>query len=130
MSWSVDKNTMAVTMHKGDTGAYWVTLVGSQGEFDDGDVALYEVKQGNTVYLYREYNLNPETPSEIEPGDGKILIYFQNSTTDTWSPGSYQTEIRVARNPQRDTDNKVVDGDNVRTVIKSTLTIQDVLINI
>ena len=26
MAWSVDANTMAVTMHKGDTGAYWVDL--------------------------------------------------------------------------------------------------------
>ena len=130
MAWSVDKTTMAVTMHKGDTGAYWVTLDRSSGsEFEEGDVAIYEVWQGTTRKIHREYELQPATPTEICPGDGKFLIAFLNSDTDTWAAGAYQTEIRVSLNPIR-ADGSVVDGDTVRTVIKSTLTIQDVLINI
>lgn len=201
MSWSVDKNSKAVTMHKGDTGAYFLTFEGSLGPFEDGDVAMYKVKQGNTEMLYMEYNLQPEEPNTYERGDGKILVAFLNSTTDTWAPGTYQTEFRVARKPIRnvkvamvvtseeqepitaeideetclgyvqgttgtvtleyddgwsedpadygititgtpadgdmitvswnkDGDGRPMDGSNVRTVIKSTITIQDVIINI
>ena len=130
MAWSIDKNTMAVTMHKGDTGAYWVTLDRSSGdEFVEGDVAIYEVWQGSERKIHREFDLQPATPTDICPGDGKFLISFRNSDTDTWSAGAYNTEIRVSLNPVR-SSGAVVDGDTVRTVIKSTITIQDVLINI
>ena len=130
MAWSIDKNTMAVTMHKGDTGAYWVTLDKSGGDaFEEGDVAIYEVWQGSERKIHREFDLQPETPTDICPGDGKFLISFRNSDTDTWAAGAYNTEIRVSLNPVR-SSGAVVDGDTVRTVIKSTITIQDVLINI
>ena len=117
-------------MHKGYTGAYWVNLERSTGlNFDEGDVAIYEVKQGATVKIHREFELQPDEPDEFCPGNGRILIAFRNSDTDTWAAGAYQTEIRVVLNPIR-SDGSVVDGDTVRTVIKSTVTIQDVLINI
>ena len=130
MSFKVDKNTMAVTMHKGNTGAYWVQLdkvVG--GDFVEGDVAIYEVWQGSTRKIHREYELQPDTPTSICPGDGKFLIAFLNSDTDTWTPGSYNTEIAVSLNPVR-SDGSVVDGDTVRTIVQSTLTIQSVYIDI
>ena len=130
MAWSIDHNTMAVTMHKGDTGAFWVQLERESGnDFEDGDVAIFEVWQGSTQKIHREYNLQPETPTEILPGDGKFLVSFRNSDTDTWAAGSYNTEIRVSINPVR-SSGKVVDGDTVRTIIKSTITILDVLIDI
>ena len=128
--WSVNKETMAVTMHKGDTGAYWVQLDRSSGDdFEEGDVAIYEVWSGQTNKIHREFDLQPETPTDICPGDGKFLVSFRNSDTDTWAAGTYNSEIRVSLNPIR-TSGKVVDGDTVRTVIKSTITIQDVLIDI
>ena len=130
MSWSVDTNSMAVTMHKGNTGAYWVQLSLDEGdEFVEGDVAIYEVWQGSTQKIHREFDLQPSTPTDIEPGDGKFLIAFVNSDTDTWAAGQYQTEICVILNPVR-SDGSVVDGDTVRTIVKSTITIQDVLINV
>lgn len=130
MSWSIDKNTMAVTMHKGDTGAYWVQLDRSSGnEFEEGDVAIYEVWKGSVRKIHREFDLQPETPTDICPGDGRFLIAFRNSDTDMWESGTYNTEIRVSLNPVR-SSGEVVDGDTVRTVKKSTITIQDVLINI
>lgn len=132
MSWKIDPNTSAITMHKGDTGAYYVQLDRENGDsFVQGDVAIYEVKQGATVKIHREYELQPETPTDIELGNGKFLIAFRNSDTDSWSSGTYRTEIRVALNPIR-SDGKVVDGDTVRTIdkAKSTLTIVDVLIDI
>ena len=111
-------------MHKGDTGAYYVNLSRSSGEaFGENDRALYTVKQGVNIIIEREYALNDETL-----GNGRFLVAFRNSDTDTLAAGSYSTEIRVVINPIR-SDGKIVDGDVVRTITasKSTLTILDVL---
>ena len=130
MAWNIDENTMAVTMHKGDTGAYTVTIELEDNEdFVDGDVAIYEVWQGSTRKIHREFNLQPDEPTYTEYGDGVFLIAFRNSDTDTWDPGTYNTEIRVSLNPIR-SSGKVVDGDTVRTVVKSTIEILGVLIDI
>lgn len=121
----INPETSAVTMHRGDTGAYWVQLTRSTNEpFEDGDVALYTVKRGATVMMEREYPLDDDDGA----GNGRFLIAFRNSDTDTWASGSYTTEIRVALNPRR-TDGEVVDGDTIRTITqsKSTITILDVL---
>lgn len=117
-------------MHKGDTGAFTVTLSNTSGAaFEDGDTAIFEVWQGNTRKMHREFNLQPDEPTYMELGDGKILMAFRNSDTDTWAAGNYSTELRVALNPIR-SGGAVVDGDTVRTIIQSTLTIRDVRINI
>lgn len=130
MAWDIDPTTSAITMHKGDTGAYWEEWELTDGdEFVEGDVAIFEVCQGQTVKIHREFELQPETPTDICPGDGKFLIAFRNSDTDTWATGSYQTELRMVLNPIR-SSGQVVDGDTVRTVMQSTLTIRAVQIDI
>ena len=124
MAWSIDKETSAITMHKGDTGAYWVTLERSSGNpFESGDIALYTVTQGTTHIIEREYALDDDGA-----GNGRFLIAFRNSDTDTLAAGTYNTEIRVILHPIR-TGVTPVDGDTVRTITasKSTLTILDVL---
>jgi len=127
---SVNKQNMAISLHKGDTGAFTVTMSLRRGEpFVDGDVAIFEVWRGTTLMMHREFNLQPDEPTYTEYGDGKFLLAFRNSDTDTWAAGSYSTEIRVSLNPIR-SDGKVVDGNTVRTMVQSTLTILDVLINI
>ena len=127
---SVNKQNMAISLHKGDTGAFTVTMSLRSGEpFVDGDVAIFEVWRGTTLMMHREFNLQPDEATYNEYGDGKFLLAFRNSDTDTWAAGSYSTEIRVSLNPIR-SDGKVVDGDTVRTMVQSTLTILDVLINI
>lgn len=126
----VNENTMAVTLHKGDTGAYTVTIELDDGEeFVDGDVAIYEVWQGTNMLIHREFNLQPDEPTYTEYGNGVFLIAFRNSDTDTWATGSYNTEIRVSLNPIR-SSGAVVDGDTVRTMVQSTITIQPVWIQI
>jgi len=126
----VNESTMAVTLHKGDTGAYTVTIELDDGEeFVDGDVAIYEVWQGTNMLIHREFNLQPDEPTYTEYGDGVFLIAFRNSDTDTWATGSYNTEIRVSLNPIR-SSGAVVDGDTVRTLVQSTITIQPVWIQI
>lgn len=121
-------------MHKGDTGAYWVDLTleddeGNTESFETGDVAIYEVWQGQNRLIHREYELQPETPTDICPGDGSFLISFRNSDTDSWAAGTYNTEIRVSLNPVR-SGGVVVDGDTVRTIVQSTILINSVWINI
>lgn len=120
-----DPASSSVTMHRGDTGAYWVSLSRSSGvPFASGDVALYTVKSGDSVKLSREYALDDDEGA----GNGRFLIAFRNSDTDTWAEGVYSTEIRVVINPVR-LNGEVVDGDIVRTIgrSKSTLTINGVL---
>ena len=118
---------MAVTMHKGNTGAYWMELTLEDDVFVEGDVAIYEVWSGSTKKIHREFDLQPAEPTEICPGDGKFLIAFVNSDTDTWAPGIYQTEICMVLNPVR-SDGSVVDGSTVNTIVKSTIQIEDVKI--
>ena len=127
---SVNHDTMAISLHKGDTGAFTVTMSLQNGDaFVDGDTAIFEVWKGSTRMMHREFNLQPDEPTYTEYGDGKFLLAFRNSDTDTWEAGSYSTEIRVSLNPIR-SGGKVVDGDTVRTKIQSTLTILGVLIDI
>lgn len=126
----VNENTMAITMHKGDTGAFYVTIELEDGEsFVQGDVAIFEVWQSTTRLMHREFDLQPDEPDDIQLGDGKFLIAFRNSDTDTWSTANKDTEIRVSLNPVR-SSGKVVDGDTVRTVVQSTITVRDVKIDI
>jgi hypothetical protein len=126
----VNESTMAVTLHKGDTGAYTVTIELDDGEeFVDGDVAIYEVWQGTNMLIHRAFNLQPDEPTYTEYGNGVFLIAFRNSDTDTWATGNYNTEIRVSLNPIR-SSGAVVDGDTVRTMVQSTITVQPVWIQI
>lgn len=115
MAWAIDKNTSAISMHRGDTGAYWVTVARENGEpFTAGDVALYTVKSGATVKISREFPLDDDEGA----GNGRFLIAFRNSDTDTWEAGAYQTEIRIAVNPKRNSRvNMTVSGDNITATI-------------
>lgn len=119
-----DPAKSAITMHRGDTGAYFATFSRSSGEpFSDGDVALYTVKKADgTVMIDRVYDLYGS-----DYGNGKVLVMFRNSDTDTWEAGTYTTEMRVIINPIV-SGGKYVDGDTVRTIVDSisTLTIVDV----
>lgn len=120
-----DPENSSISMHRGDTGAYYVQCRRSSGKpFGEGDVALYTVKSGSEVKIQREYALDDDEGA----GNGRFLVAFRNSDTDTWPAGSYSTEIRVVINPIR-LDVDVVDGDIVRTIVrsKSTLTILDIL---
>ena len=127
MSWTIDPDTLAIIMHKGDTGGRYLKMKKkSQTDFEEGDVAIFEIWKGKTTrMMHREFPLDDDEGA----GNGRFLLAFRNSDTDTWEAGTYQTEFRVSLNPIR-SSGKVVDGDTVRTVKKSTLTINDVLIDI
>ena len=115
----INKDTSAVTMHRGDTGAYYANLRRKSGEdFGENDRAIYTVKNGATVMIEREFKLDDENL-----GNGKILIAFRNSDTDTWPGGTYTTEIRVAINPKRNnklTMTVAAEGELTATVDEET----------
>lgn len=123
--WTIDKKTNAISMHKGDTGSYYVTLAKRSGTpFVDGDVAIWTVKQGDKVKLEREFPLDDDEGA----GNGRFLISFRNSDTDKWASGGYTHGIKVVLNAKR-ASGEIADGDTVRELDKSrgTLTIMEVL---
>lgn len=118
----LDKGNMAITMHRGDTGAFYVNLSRSSGnEFTEDDRMMFKIRSGERVVMDRYYKL-----AEEETENGRVLVAFRNSDTDMLPAGTYNTEIRVAIDPVW-LDGEIVDGSTVRTVVQSTLTIIDVI---
>ncbi len=124
--WTIDKNSLAIDMHRGDTGGRYLQFRKKSGtDFNEGDVVIFEVKRGNTVKMHRVFPLDDDEGA----GNGRFLLAFRNADTDTWDSGSYRTEFRVVLNPVY-VSSAVRDGDTVRTPIQSTLNIRDVIIEI
>lgn len=136
---NVNTETMEITMHQGDTGSFKVSATRGSGEaWTEDDRALFTVRnqQGEAV-LKRYYRLD----DQYDLGNGKILIEFHNDDTDTWEPGTYNTELRFDVSPIWDGETpegrcenallpgvaQMIEGSVVRTVIQSTLTIQSIL---
>lgn len=135
----VDLETMAITMHSGDTGSFKIGATRESGdEWTSADRMLFTVKNGQgEVVLQRIYRLD----DQYDLGNGKVLVEFHNDDTDQWEAGTYSTELRFDVSPIWDGTAptarcvdalspgtpKMVEGSIVRTVIQSTLTISGVL---
>lgn len=90
----------AITMHRGDTGAFKVRArKGSGAAWTEDDRMIWTVKnaQGEIV-MQRLYRLDTEL------GDGIAEIQFHNNDTDSWDNGSYITERRYVINAFWDGD--------------------------
>ena len=133
-----DNETGAITMHRGDTGAFLVHATKTSGEaWTDKDRMLWTVKDASgAIVMQRIYRLDTEL------GNGYAEIQFHNSDTDTWEPGPYTTERRYDINPawkggapssEGDcinallTGDEMIEGDVVRTVFQGSLTISAIL---
>ena len=135
----VDLETMAITMHSGDTGSFKIGATRESGdEWTPADRMLFTVKNGQgEVVLQRIYRLD----DQYDLGNGKVLVEFHNDDTDQWEAGTYSTELRFDVSPIWDGTAptarcvdalspgtpKMVEGSIVRTTIQSTLTISVVL---
>jgi len=137
---NVDLETMAITMHQGDTGSFKVKGERESGTaWTEDDRMLFTVMnaQGEIV-MQRIYRLD----DQYDLGDGRVLIEFHNDDTDQWPTGQYTTELRFDVSPIWDGTPiptarcvdalvpgtpKMIEGPVVRTVIQSTLTIVGVL---
>lgn len=109
---NVNYETGEITMNVGDTGSFEVEAHRDDGvdwTADDRATLTIRDNQGNSV-LERDYALDSE-----ELGNGVIGIEFRNADTDDWEPGSYTWEMRYVVNPYYDEDDKIIDGDIVRT---------------
>lgn len=136
---NVDLETMAITMHQGDTGSFKIGATRESGdEWTSADRMLFTVKNGQgEVVLQRIYRLD----DQYDLGNGKVLVEFHNDDTDTWDAGTYTTELRFDVSPIWDGTAptarcvnalspgtpKMVEGSIVRTTIQSTLTISGIL---
>ena len=138
MGFHFDDSTWAITMHRGDTGSKWIRgQRESETAWTEDDRCLFTVKNASgEAVMQRIYRLD----DQWDVGDGWFLLEFHNNDTDTWSPGTYETEWRFDVNPSWDgtaptgrcvngltAGVKMIEGDIVRTKIQSTLTIQGVL---
>ena len=128
---------MAITMHRGDTGSFKVHAERASGDaWTENDRLLFTVKDGQgDVVLQRFYRLD----DQWDLGDGTVLIEFHNNDTDTWQNGQYSTELRYNIEPiwngtvptgrcvnALTAGVRMTDGAIVRTVLQSTMTIDDI----
>ena len=137
----IDPITKAITMHRGDTGAFTVTAARASGaDWTDADRMIFTVATADkTKKIERYYRLDDGRTATTLPA-GKVLVELHNGDTDTWANGQYQTEIRFVVNavwtgeaPEDDMVSalspgvpQIVDGVPVRVVIQSTMTLNDV----
>jgi len=134
---AVDLETMAITMHRGDTGSFKIHAERASGDaWTENDRLLFTVKDGQgDVVLQRFYRLD----DQWDLGDGTVLIEFHNNDTDTWQNGQYSTELRYNIEPiwngtvptgrcvnALTAGVRMTDGAIVRTVLQSTMTIDDI----
>ena len=135
---NVDLNTMAITMHQGDTGSFKIGATRESGdEWTSDDRMLFTVKNGQgEIVLQRIYRLD----DQYDLGNGKVLVEFHNDDTDTWESGQYSVEIRANISPiwngTAPTGRcvnalaagvpQMIEGSIVRTVIQSQLTIDNI----
>ena len=136
---NVNLDTMAITMHQGDTGSFKIGATRESGdEWTSADRMLFTVRNGQgEVVMQRIYRLD----DQFDLGNGKVLVEFHNDDTDTWDAGTYSTELRFDVSPIWDGTAptarcvdalspgtpKMIEGSIVRTTIQSTLTISGIL---
>jgi hypothetical protein len=134
---NVDLETMEIKMHRGDTGSFKVAAERESGTaWTEDDRMIFTVRDAKgQVVLQRYYRLD----DQYDLGDGVVLIEIHNDDTDKWANGIYNTELRFDVDPiwngeaptARCVDAltagvRMVEGSIVRTVIQSTMTIDDI----
>ena len=134
---NVDLETSEITMHRGDTGSFTVRARRKDGEpWTADDRMLFTIRNGQgEVVLQRFYRLDDQWGL----GNGVVLIEFHNNDTDSWDNGQYELERRYNIMPAWDGEApagrcvnaltagvRMVEGAVVRTVVQSTLQINDI----
>lgn len=136
----INYSTMAIKMHRGDTGQFAVTAVKSSGEdWTANDRMIFTVVNGaQEVVLERYYRLDDGRTS-VSLDNGVVLIELHNDDTDGWANGTYGTELRFVCDAVWDgapeTDDMVdatgdvshiIEGIPVRTALQSTMTLSNI----
>ena len=134
----VDFETGDIKMNRGDTGSFWVHASRkSEEQWTEDDRMLFTIRNGQgEIVLQRFYRLDDQWGQ----GDGFVLIEFHNDDTDTWETGQYTVERRYNVAPRWNgtapagrcvnaltAGVRMIEGDIVRTVTQSQLTIDNIL---
>ena len=125
-------------LYAGDTGSGIFHISRDSGEVWPATArALFTVTSpGGEIVMQRLYRLD----NQYGLGDGRFLVEFHNDDTDTWSGGTYRTEIRADVDPTWDGTPsaarcvdalaegaaRMIEGVPVRTLFKGTLVINSV----
>lgn len=125
-------------LYAGDTGSGIFHLRRASGaEWPATARGLFTVTSpGGEIVMQRIYRLD----NQYGLGDGRFLVEFHNDDTDTWSGGTYRTEIRADVDPTWDGTPsaarcvdalaegaaRMIEGVPVRTLFKGTLVINSV----
>lgn len=100
----VDPATKKITMHRGDTGSVPYLITGY--EFQEEDRVLWTMKSDNGTEVKKQL---------LTPVDGRVVVDFVNSDTDSLAPGTYRYDLRIIASPVYDASGDVVDGVMVNT---------------
>ena len=134
----VDFETGDIKMNRGDTGSFWVHAARkSEEQWTEDDRMLFTIRNAQgEILIQRIYRLDDQWGL----GDGKVLIEFHNDDTDTWETGQYTVERRYNVAPRWNgtapagrcvnamtAGVRMIEGDIVRTVCQSSLTIDNIL---
>lgn len=132
-----DPETLDIRMNAGDTGSFKIHADRASGTaWTANDRMLFTVRDTQrVVVMQRYYRLD----DAFGLGDGTVLVEFHNNDTDDWTPGLYGVELRFDVDPVWSgeaptgrcenalaVDATIVEGSVVRTVIHSSLTIEEV----
>jgi len=132
-----DPETLDIRMNAGDTGSFKIHADRASGAaWTANDRMLFTVRDTQRmVVMQRFYRLD----DAFGLGDGTVLVEFHNDDTDDWTPGLYGVELRFDVDPVWSgvaptgrcedalaVDATIVEGSVVRTVIHSSLTIEEV----
>lgn len=137
----INSETGAITMHRGDTGAFLVTAArDDEAAWTAADRLIWTVRSSTgDIVIQRYYRLDDDSGL----GNGVVQVELHNDDTDDLAVGSYQLERRYVVNAYWDGDgtapdgacvdaltaaNQIVDGDIVRVPEngQSTLTLSTV----
>lgn len=134
-----DITTGNYELNAGDTGSgRWKIKRKNGQDWTSASRMLWTVTSpAGEIVMQRLYRLD----DQYDLGDGRILMEFHNDDTDDWTPGTYNTEIRVDVNPVWDGTPstarcvnaltpgtaRMIEGATTRTVFKGTLKIDGVL---
>lgn len=100
----VNTETRKITLSRGDTGVVPCRLKGYT--FGPNDRVLWTMKNSRGS-IVKEGIYTPE--------NNRFRVEFLNGDTDYLDPGTYSYDVRVAINPQFDSEGRIIDGSCIST---------------
>jgi len=100
---SVDPTSKKISLSRGDTGAFTITVSGYT--FGEDDRCVFTIKGGNQIVKQVAYPMV----------NNSFTVTMFNADTDKFNAGSYTWDVRFVIHPYYDEAGNVIDGDQVLT---------------